>query len=278
MPDIQTGHDRGSRAPGEPFGDPFGPSTSWRRHLEVSLEFAFDDPDAFLEGIVDDVLALPAERRFSDSHEVLRDRVVEEFGSVAAFESRLGRDRSELLGRYFLKTVTAVLDETLQGVFFRRDASGHLVVAATLESIRWALQRTLDAESGDSDSGPERDRAAPAAVATFCRFWAATREDGGGVPRALLRDVVRTVNVLAGPGETAFDVDGEASHEELREMVEAFGAVVAYRDLDISVGRGAELLGCSRAEFEALLDRFGVEPRYGPDSVDELREDTLVDE
>lgn len=273
MPDIQARGDRSHSAPGEPFEDPFEPAASWRRRLELPVQLAFEDPDAFVEGVVDDVLAMPTERRFAESHAVLRDHVEAEFGSVDAFESRLGMNRSELVG-YLVETVEQTLDETLQGVFFHRDAGEHLVVAAALESVRWAMQRAIETESR-----AERERVAPAAVAAFCRLYSAmTRRESEEVPAALLRDVLETVNVLAGPDETAFDVGEGTTPEELRRMVEVFGAVVAYRDLDISVGRGAELLRCSRSEFEEVLDRFGVEPRYGPASVEELREDSFLDE
>jgi predicted HTH domain antitoxin len=45
---------------------------------------------------------------------------------------------------------------------------------------------------------------------------------------------------------------------------------MAYRRLDISVGRGAELPDFSRFGFEKLLEEYGIDPRYGPDSADGL--------
>jgi predicted HTH domain antitoxin len=70
-------------------------------------------------------------------------------------------------------------------------------------------------------------------------------------------------------------VDSEVARQKLRE----YGAVMAYRRLDISVGRGAELPDFSRFEFEKLLGEYGIEPRYGPDSADGLADGVgMIDE
>lgn len=271
MPDTQTGRgDVSQSTPGEPFEDPYGPWTSVRRRIEMALQFVFDDPGEFVDKLVEDVLSRPAAERFAVADELLREHLAEEFGSPAAFENRLPVDRAELL-EHLRDEVERALDETLQGVFFHRDASGHLVVAAALESIRWAVGRTLDDPAGTTGC-------AATAVTVFCRLYSATTRRSEETPTGLLRDVVRAVNAITGPDGAGFDVTDRSDADELRRMVDAFGAVVAYRDIEISVGRGAELAGRSREGFEELLDRFGVEPRYGPSSVEDLREDALVDE
>jgi len=63
------------------------------------------------------------------------------------------------------------------------------------------------------------------------------------------------------------------SSDEVKEHIIEFGAVIAYARLNISISRGAELAGVSPEEFRAELDRYDVDLRFGPNSVEELYED-----
>lgn len=56
------------------------------------------------------------------------------------------------------------------------------------------------------------------------------------------------------------------SFDEAKEQIIRFGAVIAYSRLNISLSRGAELAGVAPEGFRAELDRYDIEPRYGPNS------------
>lgn len=70
----------------------------------------------------------------------------------------------------------------------------------------------------------------------------------------------------------------ELDSDEAQQLVRKVGAVVAYTHLNISVSRGGELAGVAASEFKEILQSFGVQPRYGPTSVDDLHEDSVLNE
>ena len=70
--------------------------------------------------------------------------------------------------------------------------------------------------------------------------------------------------------EEAMELFGESPERFGRQMYEA-AIVKRYDEGRVSSGRGAELLGISRADFLDLLARHGVSPfQY---TADELKED-----
>jgi len=91
----------------------------------------------------------------------------------------------------------------------------------------------------------------------------------------MVRDVPRADFYLqkAIGGEPAVDPE-EQSFEHIRREVFKEGAILAYQKADISVGRGAELANLPMKEFEEALAAAGVKPKYGPETVDELRSGT----
>ena len=88
----------------------------------------------------------------------------------------------------------------------------------------------------------------------------------------MVRDVPRADFYLqkAIGEEPAVDPE-ERPFEQIRREVFKEGAILAYQKADISVSRGAELANIPVKEFEEALAAAGVKPKYGPETVEELR-------
>lgn len=240
------------------------------RTYRAVLELLIDDPDEFVDEVVDEVLAMPADRRFESSVTVLEEHAREAFGSVEAFWSQFpAGDPEKALD--LLETLSKKLrDETLEGVFQYRDPETHLVLVAAYQLLLDAVGR-IDATEDDE----ERRRLVSTCVALLARIYDAsanrTDEDGVGTElRTIADDVGWAISELYDRHDPT-EVDPETALEGIR----AFGAVVAYGNLDISVSRGAELAKVSTTEFETTLAEGDVRPRYGPESVEELRRDGM---
>jgi len=92
----------------------------------------------------------------------------------------------------------------------------------------------------------------------------------------LIEDISRYPNYIARVqrGEAAAALQ-DRPFEQVERSVLVAAAVKLYQDEPISVARGAELAGVSRDDFERALTERGMQPRYGPDSVDELHSGRL---
>jgi predicted HTH domain antitoxin len=259
-------------SPGDSIGDPFSPLTDQFDDLGAVLGLVYDDPQQWLARLVDELLALPPEERFTDAVAVLEEEVTEEFGSMDAFQARLPGISPDRARQFMLRLLDRLITETLRGVWFGRDPEPHLVVVAGYAGALHGIDQF-------DETDDEQVRAVFSALfAYFARLYALGIDGESSDPtdedRAeLVRDVARTIWHVerAVDGEASFVDDPEAATDkQLRERVRGFGAVLAYSRLDISVGRGAELAGLSRPAFEARLEEYDVEPRFGPDSVAEL--------
>jgi len=91
----------------------------------------------------------------------------------------------------------------------------------------------------------------------------------------LIEDVVYANYYLAdATGRPTPTHPSELSDRRMQKQILAMGATKAYRNLDISLSRGAELAGMSLDEFEAALSQQGIQPKQGPDADEELYDES----
>jgi hypothetical protein len=240
-------------------------STIW-----AVLDLVLDDPQEFIEGIVEDVLRMPPEKRFTESMDVVEEHARNEFGSVDAFRSQIPTANPEKMRRLFRTLFEKLQKDTLQGVFHHRKPTAHLVLVA-------AYQMVLDAteQISETKDNEEQKRLFSTLFALVLRIYdlSATEEaDENEALEELALDVQWANFVLR--GESA-ESDPRESDIEATDDVRIFGSMIAYAELNISVNRGAELAQTSTDEFEKMLQKFGVRPRYGPESVEDLHRDSV---
>jgi predicted HTH domain antitoxin len=279
MPEISP--DNGPNSPRGPDGGPFEPLQNEVRSIRTTLGLFFDDPEEVFRTIYEDVLALPPEERFTDSIEVVGEVIREEVGSLEAAAALSGLDESDSqrMNRRLITLTEELLERSLQPVWGVRDAKPAVATAAGLSAIRFGFQYLEEQpEVPDED----RKQIVSTLLALMARILniADLDQDEFDVDD-VLRDLGYTVHYIgdAAEGGPEFPDPDETEFEEVRDELFKLGSVIAYQNLNISVGRGAELAGLSRFEFEELLEAHDIEPRYGPESVDGLQDGVgMIDE
>jgi len=270
MANAQPGRDVSQRGPAE-YLDPLAPLSSQFQQLKSMLEFVFDDHEELLQDLTDDILALPPEERFTMSHEVLREHVEDQFGSTDAFTAILPESNPAKLPAFLEQVFDTLLTDVLEGVFFHRNPQDHLALAALFQTLEYSIRRLDEVEDQEA-----KNRVASSMLAILSRLQHILADSPESLPAEAIWDTAYGLHYLttedSGPD---FPNPVGTSFDEVKEHVIGFGAVIAYARLDISLSRGAELAGVSSEEFRANLDRYDIEPRFGPNSVAELYEDGI---
>lgn len=270
MANAQSGGDVSQRGPSE-YLDPLAPLSSQFQQLKSMMELVFDDYEEFLQELNRDVLALPPEERFTRSHEVLREHVEDQFGSADAFAAVLPQSDPEKLPAFLEQVFDKLLTDVLEGVFFQRSPEDHLILAALFQTLNYSIQRLTEA-----DEQQVKNRIASTMLALLSRLQHVLSDSPETLPEEAVWDTAYGLHyVTAEDDRASFPDPAEMSFEEAKQEVIEFGAVIAYARLDISLSRGAELADVAPDEFRAKLDRFDVQPRLGPNSVEELYEDGI---
>lgn len=270
MANARPGGDVSQRGPAE-YLDPLAPLSSQFQQLKSMMELVFEDYEEFLQDLNEDILALPPEERFTRSHEVLRDHVEGKFGSSDAFAAILPESDPAKLPAFLEQVFDKLLEDVLEGVFFQRNPEDHLVLAALFRTLEYSIQR-LD----ETDDHETENRIASTMLALLSRLQHILADSPESLPDEAIWDTAYGLHyVTAGDSGPDFPNPEGASFDETRNGVIEFGAVIAYARLSISVSRGAELAGVAPEEFRSKLDRYDIEPRYGPNSKEELYEDGI---
>ncbi len=254
--------------------NPLGPLKSQIQHFEAMFEVIFDDYEGFIDELYRNVQQMPPEQRFTESADEVKEMVQSQFGSIDALVSQFPFDE-DTLNIFLKKAISSLIKQVLEGVYVVRNPEGHLIVAASLQAILNAVNRALHEDNYDGEV------LSSAVLALYARFYNLVKYENGDVSEeAVVRDVARGLHYTHEAfGESYFRPHpDEIDFELLREEIVRYGAVSAYKHLDISVTRGAELANVSHNEFRELLDRHGVRPNLGPDSLEDLHESSLIDE
>ncbi|MDQ1327313.1 MAG: hypothetical protein QG641_593 [Candidatus Poribacteria bacterium] len=72
------------------------------------------------------------------------------------------------------------------------------------------------------------------------------------------------------------ELDDKDSYEELMHSFDLDLAINEYRNGEVSLGKAAEIAGLCWEDMKDVLIRNGIEPRLGPQTVEEARQDYLT--
>lgn len=270
MANAQPSGDVSQRGPAE-YLDPLAPLSSQFQQLKSMVELVFDDYEEFIQEFNEDILALPPEERFTQSHAVLRDHIGDRFGSTDAFAAILPESDPAQLPSFLKQVFDTLLTDVLEGVFFQRDPDDHLVLAALLHALYYAIQRLEE-----TDDQETRNRIASSMFALLSRVQHTLTDSPESLPEEAIWDTAYGLHyITAGDVDPAFPNPEGVSFDDAKEQVIEFGAIIAYARLDISLSRGSELAGVPPEEFQGELERYDIVPRFGPNSIEELYEDGI---
>jgi predicted HTH domain antitoxin len=263
----------------KPNGSPDAPLRHFSNQfgaIEAALQFVIDDPAEVAAEIFEAVLDLPREQRFSESIVEVESVVTPRIGSEEVLKTQLREFEPDDFVSLPREQLDSLLEDTIERVFFVRDASPTLVICGAYEIARQCSQ--IVGENQDDDLN---ERALSSMVALIARLYEGSTAETVGQEwlEALATDVLWASHAVRENTQSESDAIAEEFEpsEALEEAVR-FGAVVAYARLDISVSRGAELAGLPVADFEQELKRYDVQIRYGPTSTDDLEGNVLNDE
>lgn len=247
---------------------PFTPLQNEVSRVRLMLGFAFDDPERVLQEIVDETLLLPPEERFTESGELVKRRIQEEFGDLDTARAALPNFDEQQVVAVLIDILNQLIESTLENVWWNRDAEQSIVLASGYAAVLSGFLELRDAGLDDR----EKRQLMSSSLAFLARAISLQQAEDGGQRETLVRDVAYTLYYVEDAIAEESDVfdPTNRSFEEVRGFVREYGAGLAYTRLDISLGRGAELAGVSRFEFEEILETYDVEPRRGPSDVSEL--------
>jgi len=256
------------------------PLASVVRQIEAATSISIDDPEAFLEAVVDDILAQPLESRFIDSIEIFEEHVTEEFGTFEAFASILPVDNENAI-QFVESMLDMAMDDLVKDALHADEPTGYLILLSAFEFLRNCLLLSRR-ESLDESQRKILVSSFIAVYARIYRAWQIEKEKSEVDLRPLANDLVWAQDALLGellpPTEDYPDPSNTSAYQSV-ELQRRTGAVLVYDRDEISVGRGAELAGLTQNEFQKVLKTSGVEIQYGPDSAEELlSDDRLIDE
>lgn len=266
----------GVSAPVNPSKDPFDQLAAGVDQMQLFFELLTEQHEDFFTDLVAAVSSLPVEERFTTSIDITREHIESEFGSLEGFHATFGseseREREQIY-QLFITELGKLRDDVLQGVFFKRDPTEELVMSAAIE----CMEQGVDSIQENTEVS---DQVLSTVIALGCRLYELGDSAEPELDTEIFWVVARCLHYLT----DAWDESLLAAHpdeypaDQVREIVIEFGAVIAYRDLNISVSRGAELASLSIEEFEDRLSVFNISPRYGPGTEAELNADELIDE
>ncbi|MFC5972070.1 hypothetical protein ACFPYI_12085 [Halomarina salina] len=233
----------------------------------------FENPEEELQDLTTDILALDENERFTSSLELVHERLLGEDGDIETIQAIAPNVNPERIQRL----MDVVLGEINQGLYGLIDSHRNAEIPTALLAAFVALAAGIDELDSDALSDDNEEQVLSSMVALFCRLQRLVDADetSDESVRILIHDVGATLYYVdkALDDESDFPSPSETDFETLRASVLEFGAAVAYANMPISIGRGAELADCSRFEFESVLEDLDIEVRRGPSSVEELHND-----
>lgn len=220
-----------------------------------------------------ETLEMPPEERFTQSLGVLEERMVSELeGSDLDIDTDFLEQSLPILLNKLTDDLDSKEDQSLAfAVENREGARLSLVISLYFEALSELLQLLYEQSLSD-----DLDEPLPSvALALNSRLMDFQEENFEILAKDLIEDVVYANYYLAQATDRPTPTHpSELSDRRMQKQVLTIGATKAYRELDISLSRGAELAGMSLDEFEAALSQQGIQPRQGPDADDELYDDS----
>ena len=214
------------------------------------LRFYPDGTRDLIEEVFDEILTLPEERKFTESAVFLDDRFEAELDRPLLDFLPISRDEDEILADLadgFERGQQKTVDRLRQ----LEDPRAHLVVVVYTELLLGAID-ALRTATGD------RQRILSAVLPLIIRLDRAH----GNAPMTtdFLLDAALSEYYLArAVGDEVDDHPGAHDVELVEFDVLAHGVVLTYRESDLSRSNAAAVLGLSEAEFDRLLEFYGVD-------------------
>lgn len=267
--------------------DPTQPLLSLVRRLQEATSVTFDDPEQFIEEIVQELLELPPERRFEEGIKILEDHVVGEFGSRDAFEAQFPLASAVLFA--FLEQILNQWGEEITESALQSDGQEQnalLIILGAVDVMQDSMRciqagmqsnddpKEIDLPALELDE-QEKDQLGSILIATYARLYREIKRQQNG-ERPLLNVLAK--DILYGERALVAVLHPDAEYPEIEDMTDGERATIAIRrgvlrayvQSDISIGRGAELAGMTQEQFVEFLEENDIRPDYGPESVDEL--------
>lgn len=259
----------GPNSPGDSY-NPFQSFSTLSEGFEAAVSVTFDDPDAFIEEIIQGVLEMPPEERFKKSADLLEEKLIEKFGSTEAFGALLPLDQ-EWIDQFLNQMFSRAMNDISQTAFYNRDGADWVILLAALNTCKHGFSRLDEVDLGEE----ERREVASSLLSLYFRLYREIKrekEAGEGDFQIVAKDVLRAQDVILPKIgiENGLPSANEVSDSEAYRFVRQEGAVLCYKRVEISLGRGGELAGLSESHFKQVLESYGEKPFYGPDSSEEL--------
>jgi len=268
--------------------DPTQPLVNLVTELDRVTSITFDDPEAFVDEMVDELLDMPRAERFERGAAVVEQHITKEFGGIEGFEAQFPL-AAAMAASIFDELLNAWANEIAGRALEAngRQKNSLLVILQAIDSMQTSLRMVRGATSSneldkqrDPDGQSERTAVnsqvfASIIVSLYARFYREIQRDINGQSpdiETLAEDVVYSeqVTLAAVHGSGAATSIDEMDRREILLRVIQMGAARAYEERDMSVARGAELAETSQEAFVELLEMTDREPDYGPDSVEDL--------
>lgn len=248
------------------------------KQVEDETSIPSDELEALVDGVMEQVLSMPPRQRFEESASIVEAAIRTEFGDIDVFAATLGPE-----AKMFLRVLDKILEYWLDQLVEQaleadgEEQLGHLVLVSTVA----LLQDIFDVLTEDESlTEAQREKVYSALVALYARVYdefKLNRERDVLDLAAIARDTVRGEEALHSvlqPDVRREQIDlDDANEREIVWRVRDVGAAIAYEESEISLSRGGELASLTQDEFLELLDREGIEPRFGPESTESLWSD-----
>lgn len=262
----------GPNGPDNPDNGPYGPLQNELGDIRYAMSNFFDDPEQKFREFYEGLLSLPRSERFSNSAEDFKQELIDAAGSEGAVEALF--PQNSINQNFFVSFIrllgTRFLEAAEEDVRLNRNPEVPLAFMCLGEGLR----------TGFSHLGREEvnnEHILSCSMALMARLLQLGEKPDETEPEEIIKDAAYMVYHIdaAISSEPRYQDPEELNYDEMRSIVRSVGAIIAYKEMDISIGRGAELAGVSRPEFEQMLENSDINPRYGPSSVDELYDDDI---
>lgn len=267
--------------------DPTQPLVFLVQQLEGLTSATFDEPEEFIDEIVQELLEMPPEKRFEEGMDVVEEHAVDEFGSIDAAEAQFPIAEAilfTLLEQLLTEWAGDLAEKSLRDN--RKEKNALLVILAAVDVIQNsfnAIQMIRQSEDGDESSEfkhlefdkQDKRLLGSILIAMYARLYREIKRDREGKRpdfAAIAEDVLYGERAQMKFADPNFDFPEiqSMSAEEIASGAICRGAMRAYTELDISIGRGAELAEMRQQEFKELLEINDIQPDFGPESVEDL--------
>lgn len=282
---LSTGPNYGG--PSDPFDLASQQSGDVIRAFNAAFQ-AFQNAD-FAE-ISRDIVEMEAEEKFTDSLrqyvrlfgiEHLEDPDIEDadreqrelFEEISSLESEVGLDP---LFDIIIQNAEKIQEQALEEVINRHPKSTEFAILAYfVKRLVRAGKDVRDARLQELDD----DLQYKLTSRFICmQSWLSLMALGemDEFEKEFIRDIARCryYGRILHPDRSAGEDPSSLDYEDVEFDAKARSAALAYVELDISIGRAAELIGVPTTRFEEILKELNISPRYGPESAEEMSEDS----